>query len=84
MINDERQCYICGRSDVLHVHHCLPGGRRKKCDEYGLTVYLCPWCHQKLHDKGVGYRELQQVAQRFFEEQYGHEKWMEIFQKNYL
>lgn len=84
MICDERKCYICGQTGVLHTHHVHHGSRRKKADQYGLTVFLCPHCHQLLHDKGVYDKELQQIGQRYFEEQYGHEKWMEIFGKNYL
>lgn len=84
MINDNMQCYICGRSGVLHRHHCLHGSRRKMADRYDLTVYLCPDCHRELHDHGTGDLMLERLAQKHFEDQYGHEKYMEIFGKNYL
>lgn len=84
MLSDKKECYFCGRKGTLHVHHCLPGSRRKQADKYGLTVYLCPQCHMQLHDMGIGYRFLQKKAQKHFEEQYGHEEWMRIFGKNYL
>ena len=84
MINDKLECFICGRSGALHRHHCLHGIRRKKADQYDLTVYLCPECHQNLHDHGDGDLMLEQLAQRHFEAQYGHEKYMQEFGKNYL
>lgn len=84
MICSDKKCYLCGRIGVLHKHHCLHGSRRKPADKYDLTVYLCPTCHMNLHDKGIGDRFLQQTAQQFFEYQYGHEKYMEVFGKNYL
>ena len=84
MINDNLECYLCGRHGVLHRHHCLHGSRRKAADKYDLTVYLCPECHQRLHDHGDGDRLLQQLAQAYFEEKYGHREYMEIFGKNYL
>ena len=84
MINDNFECYLCGRTGTLHRHHCLHGIRRKAADKYDLTVYLCPECHRRLHDNGDGDRELQKLAQRTFESRYGHEKYMETFGKNYL
>lgn len=53
-------------------------------DRYDLTVYLCPDCHRELHDHGRGDLMLKQLAQKHFEDQHGHEKYMEIFGKNYL
>ena len=84
MINDRFECYLCGRTGVLHRHHCLHGSRRKAADKYDLTVYLCPECHMKLHDQGVGDLQLEQLGQVYFEDKYGHKKFMEIFGKNYL
>lgn len=84
MINDERRCYICGRTGALQIHHTLHGCRRKKADEFGLTVYLCPDCHRRLHDHGEHDRDLQKIGQRYFESKYGHDLFMEEFGKNYL
>ena len=84
MISDKRRCYLCGRSGALHKHHCLHGIRRKAADRYDLTVFLCPECHMRLHDQGVGDLYLEQLAQRHFEEEHGHDKYMEVFGKNYL
>lgn len=84
MINDNLECFLCGRTGALQKHHCLHGIRRKKADQYDLTVYLCPECHQRLHDQGIGDRYLQSLGQAAFESKYGHKKYMEEFGKNYL
>lgn len=79
------ECRICGIwGEHLHTHHMLHGSMRKKADEYGLTCKLCHKCHTLLHDKGLHDLELQQEAQRMFESKYGHEKFMEVFGKNFL
>ena len=64
------ECYICRAQGALETHHCHHGSRRKKADEYGLTVKLCPRCHRLLHDKGYYDRYLQKVAQQAFENKY--------------
>lgn len=84
MIDERYKCYLCGRTGQLQRHHCLHGSRRKAADRFDLTVWLCNDCHRKLHDKGVGDLKLEQLAQRYFEDQYGHEKYMGLFQKNYI
>lgn len=82
--DSDEACYICGRGGALQVHHMCHGSRRKMADKYGLTVHLCPACHMALHDKGTLDLELEQRAQRVFEQRYGHDEFMRIFGKNYL
>ena len=80
-------------SEGLHQHHVIYGrGRRKLSDKFGLWVWLCPDHHEHgeaaVHsksEKGKEYNHMLKVnAQKCFEKLYGHEKWMETFQKNYL
>ena len=86
MIDDRRQCFICGSHYPLERHHCLHGtANRKQADKYGLVVYLCHRCHRNLHDKGQYDRELQKFAQRYFEGNYGsREDFRRIFGRSYL
>lgn len=84
MISDKMECYLCGQTGTLHRHHCLHGSRRKAADKYDLTVYLCPECHTRLHDHGEKDLYLKQLAQAHFEDRFGHERYMEVFGKNYL
>lgn len=46
IIQDKKECFICGKTTNLHNHHILFGKNRKKADEDGLTVYLCYGHHE--------------------------------------
>ena len=41
IMQNEKECYICGKKYGLESHHCLYGNNRKKADEDGLKVWLC-------------------------------------------
>lgn len=41
IIQNKKECYVCGKQNNLHLHHCIFGKNRKKCDEDKLVVYLC-------------------------------------------
>ena len=90
IIQKEKVCYFCGRTDHLEEHHCISGsGFRKLAEKYGLKVWLCEMCHRDgktgVHGQGLRKkRQLQKVAQRAFERLYGHAEWMRIFMRNYL
>ena len=90
IIQNEKKCYLCGSTVNLENHHCIFGsGWRKLADQYGLTVWLCATHHRdnKLGVHGLNKEAdmvLKQLAQRTFEKKYSHEKFMEIFGKNYL
>lgn len=90
------ECYLCKKLEgidciinVREEHHVMHGtANRKLSEHYGLKVYLCP-AHHRIGKKAVHRCEetdllLKQDAQRVFERRYGHEKWMEVFGKNYL
>jgi len=71
VIQDYRECFICGRTEPLHVHHCFEGSYRKKSDLYGLTVYLCPRCHMKAHEHESLLQYIRAAAQKKAMEYYG-------------
>ncbi|MBO5484843.1 MAG: hypothetical protein J5979_06510 [Lachnospiraceae bacterium] len=76
----------------LHKHHFVFGrfgAFRKKAEKYGLWGYVCEERHhehgpESPHDNQEVRKYLTQVAQRAFEAKYGHELWMQEFEKNYL
>lgn len=69
----------------MHKHHFMHGtANRRRAEQFGLWGYLCENHHSMLHEKSEYYEFLIQVAQGRFEKLYSHEKWMEIFKKNYL
>lgn len=54
-----------------------------------MTVYLCPSCHSRLHDQGLGDRHLQIVAEtewikHYADDETGIEKFIERYGKNYI
>lgn len=81
---EKGRCFICQRYGHTDLHHCLHGHRRKMADKYGLTVWLCRECHSALHDKGKYDRELEEMAQKEFEQSHSRAEFMRVFGKNYL
>jgi len=86
MINDKEECFLCGSGRDLEKHHLLHGsGRRKLADEDGLILFLCHHCHMELHDHGKHDLELQQYAQRYYEEHLGsRDDFMNRYGKSYI
>lgn len=87
---DDDRCFACGTRCALHTHHCFAGtGRRSLSEKYGLTVKLC-YKHHNGSINGVHCgngeldQQIKQAAQKAFEKQYGHDKFMKVFGKNYL
>lgn len=79
----------------LEEHHIFEGvANRKLSEKYGLKVYLCRHHHtgdingsrDAVHSKGDNNFdiELKQIAQMIFEKEYGREKFVSTFGKNYL
>lgn len=88
------KCYVCGRQGCeLQIHHAIPGrGNRGICTEWGLTVWICPRCHERLHDESVEYKRIKADAQKAFikdrmkqgyPEEACKEMWYERFLKFY-
>ena len=89
IIHGMDECYICHKKGILHKHEVFIGtANRKKSIEWGMVVALCPE-HHNMSNKSVHLNrfvdlELKRDAQRIFEEKYGHDKFMEVFHRNYL
>ena len=84
---DKSICFLCGRP-ASETHHVLGGvANRKLSEKYGLTVRLCHNCHTGTdgaqYDKSKN-KYLKIEAQTAFEQLYGHDKWMQVFRKNYI
>lgn len=91
IIQTEKECYLTGSTENLHLHHCIPGtATRKLCDKYGLTIWLRADWHN-MSDYGVHSNrafdlDIRRMAQQKAMEHYGWDlnQWIEIFGKNYL
>ena len=84
--NDLTHCFICGKPNP-QIHHMMNAQNRKKSEKYGLIVPLCMMHHTGLegvHADAKRMKEMRQLAQRKFEEKYGHELWMKEMGKSYL
>ena len=95
---DLNRCYLCMtlRNDYtfksgLETHHIFFGsGLRDKSEADGLTVRLCRYHHkynggpEAVHRNNGIRRLLCRVGQQAYEQQYGHEQFMERYGRNYL
>ena len=88
IMQGEKKCYFAGCKGILHKHHVYGGANRKNSEKYGCWVWLTPALHN-MSDEGVHFNReqdlrLKEECQKRFEELYGHEKFMQVFGRNYL
>lgn len=98
ILQDKRggECYLCKLllgidtpAASREEHHVMHGtANRRLSEHYGLKVYLCPYHHrtgpEAVHRCQRTDTALKEMAQRTFEKKHSHEKWMEVFGRNYL
>ena len=84
----EPRCYVCGCTRALELHHVMSGNaNRPLSTRYGLLLFLCHDHHTGrigVHSDYILKERLEKDALRAFEKLYGHNKWMQVFRKNYL
>ena len=80
------ECIFCGRPREA-IHHAFGGCNRQNSTKYHLLVPLCNEHHNmskhSVHfdrDMDIKVKAMAQIA---FENKYGHEKFMEVFGKNF-
>lgn len=95
IISNERECFVCHDTRVLHKHHIYPGlGRREMSEHFGLWVYLCPRHHNYpgspvavhggyVDGKAID-RRLKELGQKKFEETHTRAEWHRYFGRSYL
>ena len=86
--DDLKECLVCKTRQGIEIHEVFYGTNRKNSIKWGLYVGLC-YQHHRGQPNGVHFNKalnekLRKHGQRKFEEIYGHEKFMEVFKKNYL
>lgn len=83
-------CFLCGNYETVETHHIFGGPFRPKADRLGLTVQLCPWCHQydadSAHKSGETRKFLHQYGQRkaMKEQGWDVDEFIIEFGRNYL
>ena len=88
ILQDERECYFCGRQYGLEKHHIFAGvANRPISEREGLWCYLCHNCHTGTegaqYDKEKN-RLLKSDAQWAYEQNHTRSDWMKLIGKNYL
>ena len=82
------RCYLCGKEGFVHIHHCYGGSYRKTADLLGLTVDLCPECHEYIHSaKGTEERrQLQHDTQLAYMQKmdWNVNQWIHVWGKSWL
>lgn len=87
ILQDEKVCYITGRTDNLHCHHIFFGPNRKVSDCYGFWVYLTAELHvghEGAHHNHDLDMRLKQDCQRKYEETHSRQEFMNLIGRNYL
>ena len=76
IIQDKKQCYVCGAEYNIHTHEVYFGKNRNNSIEDGCCVYLCGRHHNQSND-GVHFNhDLDLKLKQDFEK-----KWLEIYNK---
>ncbi len=91
IVQTKKRCYICRSHRMLELHHVYSGfGLRELSDQYGLTVWLCHYCHNEppngVHQNREIRRALQARVQRIAMKHYGwsEKDFIGLFRKNYI
>ena len=78
------RCYVCGREVQTARHEVFYGPDRENSKALGMWADVCPPCHAKIHADAEAYTWLKAAAQLQFEKEFGHERFMAVFGRNYL
>lgn len=88
ILSDVKRCYVCG-SYPVHRHHIFYGtANRKKSEQYGCWIYLCPR-HHNMSNEGVHFNKnldlaIKRQCEKRFKEVYPKLDFIKIFGKSYL
>jgi uncharacterized pyridoxamine 5'-phosphate oxidase family protein len=83
-------CFITGRTDNLHKHHCFYGNpNRKISDKHGFWVYLTGEYHNQnsridVHRNKDFDLMLKRLCQEKYEEEHTREEFVALIGRSYL
>lgn len=89
IMSEEKKCYVCGDTRVLHKHHIYGGTARRKISEaQGCWIYLCPR-HHNMSDEGIHFNHILELSikrkcQEEWEKHGTREDFIRTFGKSYL
>lgn len=90
ILQEEKECYVCGRTEGLQEHHCFPGKNRKTSEANGFKVWLCLAHHTGSNravdgkDGGLLALTLKKHCQMEFEKTHTRAEFMALIGRNYL
>lgn len=90
IIQENKECYVCGVTYGLHAHHIYFGNPLRKISEkYGMKVYLCFEHHEGTYGVHGKYgheldMKLKKDGQAVFEQTHPDKSFIKIFGRNYL
>lgn len=88
VIQQDKKCFICGRSSGLEEHHIFGGPNRKLSEQDGLKVWLCYECHRTgryaVHTNRPTMDWLHKVGQEAYEKRHKPGDFLKRYGKNYL
>ena len=90
VLQEEKECFVCGTTLNLHDHHILFGKpNRQHSEKRGLKVWLCIYHHtgsdEAVHNNRALDLRLKRIAQEYYEQNYGtREDFRHEFGRNYL
>ena len=89
ILQESKQCWVCGKTFDLAEHHVFEGtARRKQSEKYGMKIWLCHY-HHNMSNEGIHFNKeldlaVKRNAQKVFERDHSREEFREIFLKSYL
>lgn len=91
IMQNEKVCYITGRTDQLHEHHIYGGANRKVSEANGFKVWLTYDLHNGNNPNAVHKNpmrgwdlKLKRDCQRKYEETHSRAEFMALIGRNYL
>lgn len=91
IMQNEKVCYITGRTDQLHEHHIYGGANRRVSEANGFKVWLTYDMHNGNNPDAVHKNPMQgwdlklkQDCQREYEKTHSRAEFMALMGRNYL
>lgn len=87
ILSSSADCYLCGYGGDTARHEIFHGYNRGRSKYFGLWVYLCPACHNRVHNAdGKADRFLKEAGQKVAMDHYhwATEDFRTWFGKNYI
>lgn len=89
IMQSTKECYICGTTRWLQLHHVYFGKNRQNSDKNGFVCWLCEAHHTGtygVHGKMGDYldKKLKRECQEIYERTHSREEFRKIIGKSYL